>query len=543
MAAGELDKPLQVSGEDEVGQLARAFEKMRTGLKARMDELNRLLMVSQGVASNLELKGSLKPLLEAALVTGASSARVVLAPEVVPEVNGGSSTPTNFGLGSASELYRNLDDQVLSLVRQKDQVLLANVNRPRLLVFSPGFPHPYALAGIALKRENQFYGTLWVGYDQVHHFTDEEISFLVTLAGQAALAASNACLFMTAEIGRQRLEAILASTPDPVMVTDQRNRLLLANPAAFQVLGLEDHLDIGQPVNRAISNKQLVDLLSSTLAERESAELVMPDGKVYLVTASSMLAEGYQMGKLCILRDVTHFKELDALKSEFVSTVSHDLRSPLTLLRGYTTMLQMVGELNEQQSGYVSKIVTGVENMARLVNNLLDLGRIEAGVGLQLEMLQVQEIVERVISGLQLQAAQKRIRITSEIPQQNIPLIEADQALLQQVLHNLVENAIKYTDTNGEVKVRLQIRAGEIVFEVHDTGIGIAPADQQRLFEKFYRATPRGSRGERGSGLGLAIVKSISERHGGRVWLESQLGKGSVFYLALPLRQSHDRVE
>lgn len=538
MAAGELDQPLQVSGEDEVGQLARAFEKMRTGLKARMDELNRLLMVSQGVASSLELRGSLKPLLEAALVTGASSARVVLAPEAVPEINGGSSTPSQFGLGSASELYRNLDDQILSLVRQKDRVLLANVNRPRLLVFSPGLPHPQALAAIALKRENQFYGTLWVAYDQVHHFSGEEVSFLVTLAGQAALAASNACLFMTAEIGRKRLESILETTPDPVLVTDQHHRLLLANPAACQVLDLKEDNSIGRPVSSLSNNKQLVDLLTSPIADRESAELVMPDGRVYLVTASSMFAEGYRMGRLCILRDVTHFKELDALKSEFVSTVSHDLRSPLTLLRGYTTMLQMVGELNEQQSGYVSKIVSGVENMARLVNNLLDLGRIEAGVGLQLELIQVQEIIEGVISGLQLQAAQKRIRISSEIPQQNLPLIEADQALLQQVLHNLVENAIKYTDTNGEVKVRIQVRPDEIVFEVHDTGIGIAPADQQRLFEKFYRATPRGSKGERGSGLGLAIVKSIAERHGGRVWLESQLGKGSIFYLALPLRQS-----
>jgi PAS domain S-box-containing protein len=537
MAAGELEQPLQVSGEDEIGQLAKAFEKMRTGLKARMDELNRLLMVSQGVASSLELKGSLKPLLEAALVTGASSARVVLAPEIVPEMYSNSSTPTRFGSGPATELYRNLDNQVLTLVRQKDRVLLANVNRPRLLVISPGFPHPNALAGIALKRENQFYGILWVGYDQIHHFSDEEVSFLVTLAGQAALAASNAILFMAAEIGRQRLEAILASTPDPVLVTDQNHRLLLVNPAACQVLEMDDSEVIGQPISNSISNKQLVDLLSSSLVERESSELVMPDGRVYLVTASSMGDDGYQMGKLCILRDVTHFKELDALKSEFVSTVSHDLRSPLTLLRGYTTMLQMVGELNDQQSGYVGKIVAGVENMARLVNNLLDLGRIEAGVGLHLEMVQVEEIIEQVISGLQLQAAQKRIRIFAEMPQQNIPLIKADQALLQQVLYNLVENAIKYTDTNGEVKVRLQVRPEEIIFEVHDTGIGIAPADQQRLFEKFYRATPRGSRGERGSGLGLAIVKSIAERHGGRVWLKSQLGRGSIFYLALPIKQ------
>jgi signal transduction histidine kinase len=146
-------------------------------------------------------------------------------------------------------------------------------------------------------------------------------------------------------------------------------------------------------------------------------------------SATSVLAEGQRMGRVCVLRDVTHFKELDALKSDFVSTVSHDLRSPLTLMRGYATMLEMVGELNEQQTGYVRKIVSGVESMSRMVNNLLDLGRIEAGVGLQVEMISVHDVIERVVGALQLQAAQKRIQLTYEIPTQTIPLIEADQAL------------------------------------------------------------------------------------------------------------------
>ena len=117
-------------------------------------------------------------------------------------------------------------------------------------------------------------------------------------------------------------------------------------------------------------------------------------------------------------------------------------------------------------------------------------------------------------------------------------MIEADQALLQQALHNLVENAIKYTDQGGEVQIQMHLHQNQVVFEVRDTGIGIAPADQHRLFEKFYRGVRKGMKGERGSGLGLAIVKSIAERHGGRVWVESQLGKGSRFFLAIPLRQA-----
>jgi signal transduction histidine kinase len=175
--------------------------------------------------------------------------------------------------------------------------------------------------------------------------------------------------------------------------------------------------------------------------------------------------------------------------------------------------------------------------MSRLVNHLLDLGRIEAGIGLQLEMVPVQDIVERVVNALQLQAAQKRIQLSADIPAQTIPLIEADQALLQQALHNLVENAIKYTRPEGKVLVRVQTQPIGVVFQVIDNGVGVSPMDLPRLFEKFYRGAQQVPKDERGSGLGLAIVKSIAERHGGRVWAESQLGKGSTFYLAIPPRQ------
>lgn len=264
----------------------------------------------------------------------------------------------------------------------------------------------------------------------------------------------------------------------------------------------------------------------------------MPGGQTYLATASTVMAEGRPVGRVCILRDVTHFKELDTLKSEFVATVSHDLRSPLTLMRGYATMLEMVGDLNEQQQGYVRKIIAGVENMSRLVNNLLDLGRIDLGVGLQVETFPLLDILDRVIGPLQPQASQKEITLTSETDPDLPILIEADQALLYQAVYNLVENAIKYTPQGGKVQVRLSSVKDNILFAVQDNGIGVDPEDIPRLFEKFYRGRQREARAQHGSGLGLAIVRSIAERHGGRVWIESQLGKGSTFYLQIPVRQS-----
>ena len=264
----------------------------------------------------------------------------------------------------------------------------------------------------------------------------------------------------------------------------------------------------------------------------------MPDGKTYLAMASPMTAEGKTVGRVCILRDVTQLKEIDTLKSDFVSTVSHDLRSPLTLMRGYATMLEMAGQLNEQQKNYARMIVQGVDNMAKLVTNLLDLGRIDFGVGLQVESIPVLDILERVTSSLQMQAKQKQISIGVEIPKDMPNAIEADQALLQQALYNLVENALKYTPTGGEVTIHMQTSLAELTFAIQDSGIGIPENDQPRLFEKFYRGTNREALLQRGIGLGLAIVKSIAERHGGKVWVESKLGEGSTFYLQIPLAQS-----
>ncbi|PWH18401.1 MAG: hypothetical protein DDG60_00475 [Anaerolineae bacterium] len=539
IAQGQLDHAMTVEGVDEVGQLRRAFEQMRMSLQSRLEELNRLLLVSQGVASSLDLQDTIQPVMEAVLALGANAVRVVITflDETSEQESG-----TVFALGPSKDKYAYLDEQMIHLTQQQERLVLTNVLRSRGLEISTGRPMPASLMAVALRHENRQYGVLWAGFDQPRLFSETDVRFLTTLAGQAALAASNNHLFRTAEVGRQRLAAILASTPDPVLVTDQYNRLLLSNPAAWQALGPAVGTGEGQPIEKLLSQQALIDLLNvNAPPDKLSAEVTLLNNQVYLATASPVVAEGRPMGRVCILRDITHFKQLDTLKTEFVSTVSHDLRSPLTLMRGYATMLEMVGTLNEQQQGYVKKIVFGVENMSRMVNNLLDLGRIEAGVGLNLQMVPVTDTVERVVNTLQPQAAQKSISLNLQLPENTMPLVEADPALLEQAMYNLVENAIKYTPKDGRVSVRLKIIGDGIQFEVEDTGIGIAPIDQPRLFEKFYRGGQREAREQKGSGLGLAIVKSIAERHGGKVWLESQLGKGSTFFLQVPLRQPAER--
>jgi len=540
LATGRLDRPLNVEGEDEISELRRAFEQMRVNLQARLQDLNRLLVASQGVASSLTLGDALRPVLEAVISNGASSVRIVLVRDTFPTT---VETPLRFADGVEQDVYMHLDHQILGLTEQQERLVMATISRNRGLMLDPNLPQPESLIAIALKHENRYYGVLWAAYNKQRVFSEADIRFISTLASQAALAVTNIRLFLTVEVSRRQLEAILNSTPDPVLVTDASNRLILANPAAGHVFGVTIRRGERPGIEQTLQIKALNDLLTSSSSERRSAEVRMPDGKTYLAMASPMTAENRTIGRVCILRDVTQLKEIDTLKSDFVSTVSHDLRSPLTLMRGYASMLEMAGELNDQQKNYAKMIVQGVDNMAKLVNNLLDLGRIDFGVGLQVESIPVLDILERVTGSLQLQATQKRISLGVEIPKELPNAIEADQALLQQALYNLVENALKYTPDGGVVTVHLQCTPSSLTFAIQDSGIGIPKSDLPRLFEKFYRGTNREALVQRGTGLGLAIVKSIAERHGGKIWVESELGQGSTFFLQIPLAQPKESAE
>jgi signal transduction histidine kinase/HAMP domain-containing protein len=540
ISQGKLDHPMRTLGVDEVGQLGNAFESMRLVLKARLDELSHLLSVSQGVASHLEAEDAIKPVLEAAIRNGAALARVVLVREAI--LTSTQKRIVSFGMGRSSELFGYLDEQIFDLMTGQDILTIPSTVRMRRLTFANESQTPGAIIAMALRHESKYFGTLWVAYQTPRNFSDEEIRYLSTLAAQAALAASNAKLYATSEIGRQRLEAVLESTPEPVLVIDGQYRLLLFNAAASKVPGLLLSPVAGRPINETIANAELLEMISSPSHERLlTREIALPGNSFYLVSVSPAAAENRSLGKVCLMQDISRYKELDILRTEFVQMVSHNLRQPLTLMKGYVTMLEMVGSLNIQQKDYVKNITVGVDKMNRLVNNLLNLGRIESGIALQLEKITADKIMDAVIHSLQPLAEQKGIKLVYIPPQQEIPEIEVDVALLQEAIFNLVENAIKYTPVNGGVKLTISMRTNGVVFEVKDTGMGIAPLDQQKLFETFYRSSRQEVHQQKGSGLGLAIVKSVAVKHHGDVWVESQLGKGSSFYLSVPLRQPKNK--
>ena len=527
----ELDRPIAIAGEDEVGRLGLTFEAMRARLKDRLEELSLLLAITHRVAENLNLEASLPPILDAAIAaTGAGGARLVIEPEAA------SAAPEVFSCGEAADDMAPLDGDVLAITEKDGPFTIENVTRARaVLDVAAVAGRVQAAAAFPLRHESRYQGALWLGYDKPHTFSKSELDFLTTLAGQAALAIANHRLYEAAEGGRRQLAAILASTPDAVVVTDRQGRIALMNPAAEAVFGLTGHNVDGRPAIEVVNRPGLVDILRADADAPDSHEVLLPDGRTLYASASTVGGEaGSALGRVAVLRDVTHFKQLEQLKTEFVATVSHDLRAPLTFMRGYATMLPMIGGLNVKQKDFVDKILVGIEQMTKLIDDLLDLGRIEAGVGLVREMCRIETLVEGAAETLRGQAVNKGQSIKVDMPA-TLPEISGDPTLLRQVVANLVENAIKYTPQGGAIHITAETRDGSLVLAVSDTGVGIAQADQVRLFEKFYRVRQRDTANIKGTGLGLSIVKSVVEWHGGRVWVESRLGRGSTFYVSLPI--------
>jgi PAS domain S-box-containing protein len=344
--------------------------------------------------------------------------------------------------------------------------------------------------------------------------------------------------FEAIERERGRLKAILDSTTDAILVTDSRGHLILANPAAEHAFGLRASEAVTRPLAQVIVNESVEQLFTRPAQGQKAIieEIPLSDGRTLYASAANIAdGDGRAIGRVAVMRDITALKELDAMKDEFVATVSHDLRSPLTFMHGYVTMIPTAGDLNEKQQDFVERIIRGIDQMSELIDDLLDIGRIEAGVGIEMAPCDMSSLVKTVVAEMLGRAKAKNLKLQLELSP-TLPPIVGDKALIRRAVANLIDNAIKYTP-EGSVTVRVREGDGYLVVSVSDTGIGIAPADQMRLFEKFYRVKRRDTIRIKGTGLGLAIVKSVAERHNGKAGVESKLGEGSTFYLALPKRQ------
>jgi len=347
---------------------------------------------------------------------------------------------------------------------------------------------------------------------------------------------------------RNRSSAILRSMVEGVAVIDAQERLVFFNRAFSESLNLEATSIEGRPIIEVVRNTDLLSLMRRALRGEEGLRTDMAVGivqqRTFSVTAtpvqamdaSSLGAGGKLSGAVIVLHDVTELRRLERVRQDFVANVSHEFKTPLTAIQGFAETL-LAGALEDPQHNrrFLEIIRDHAARLAALTNDLLKLARIEAGkLEVEFGPVNLLEVVERCAETTLLKASRKQIALEAEIPP-GLPAVRGDASLLREVLQNLLDNAVQYTPAGGRIRVSATASAREAVLTVEDTGIGIPLADQERIFERFYRVDAGRSREAGGTGLGLSIARHIVEAHGGRLWVESEVGHGSKFSFSLAL--------
>jgi two-component system phosphate regulon sensor histidine kinase PhoR len=345
---------------------------------------------------------------------------------------------------------------------------------------------------------------------------------------------------------RNRSSAILRSMVEGVAVIDAQERIVFCNRAFSEVWNLDSAAIEGRPVIEAVRNPDLLGLTRRALQGEEGLRSEIAMGIVqqrsFSVTATPVIAlegaltGGAPTGAVLVLHDVSELRRLERVRHDFVANVSHEFKTPLTAIQGFAETL-LSGALEDPRNNrrFLEIIRDHATRLAVLTDDLLKLARIEAGkLEVQFGPVQLAEVIERCVETSQFKAARKRITLEIDLPP-NLPLVYGDASLLRDVVQNLLDNAVQYTPETGRVRISARADQGQAVVGVDDTGIGIPLADQERIFERFYRVDAARSREAGGTGLGLSIAKHIVEAHGGRLWVESEVGHGSKFSFSLSL--------
>jgi signal transduction histidine kinase len=336
---------------------------------------------------------------------------------------------------------------------------------------------------------------------------------------------------ITAE--RNRLETTLASIVEGVVAVDQAGMMVQMNGAAARFLRANLRSDLGLPFAEVCTNREIAELVRTALTTQRFQKKEANVEGVVLDCYAGPLSEG--AGAVLVLHDITEVRRLEAVRRDFVANVSHELKTPLTAIKGYVETL-LSGGLDDRENNlrFLRKVEGHANRLTALISDLLSLSRIESGEAVaRKEVVEVKDILAASMARLAPSAEKKGVRFETGLPEESLKIF-ADTEALNQIFDNLIDNAIKYTEGGGRISAALSRQEGKVVFEVEDTGVGIPAEDLPRIFERFYRVDKARSRELGGTGLGLSIVRHLVQALDGEVKVRSSLGSGSVFTVVFP---------
>jgi PAS domain S-box-containing protein len=440
----------------------------------------------------------------------------------------------------------------------------------------PPLPEHRSALAVPLMIGAEALGCMLLLHPEVQHFSEEQLELVQAAGNQVAIAVNNAELYRLIrdqaedlgsmlrqqQVETSRSKAILEAVADGVLVTDAARRITLFNASAEQILGLGRGQVLGKSLEHftglfgkaAQKWRETIDAWSQNPLNYEPGEtfaerITLENGRVVSVHLAPVILRNDFLGTVSIFTDITHQVEVDRLKSEFVATVSHELRTPMTSIQGYAEILLMgaAGALSEQQQQFLDIIKMNTKRLSVLVNDLLDISRIESGrVTLNMQALDLAALSDEVMKELETRTRRdiKKITLQREIPS-SLPRVRGDPERVRQIIHNLLDNAYLYNYPNGTITLRILPQDNYVQVDIQDSGIGVPPADRERIFERFFRGESPLILGVSGTGLGLSIVQNLVWMHEGKIWVESTgvPGKGSTFSFTLPIYTSAEGIE
>lgn len=562
-----LTDDLEIRVQQRTAEVARERQRAETLLRI-ITELSASLDLDQVLQRTLQV---LSEFVDAAQITiliarpGEKKLKRLAAIGYAPAPDDqGKETPLDSDQGLAGWIISQRQAVLIGDVQQDErwvEILYPNQN------WKPAFRHRSAM-GVPLASGAEALGCLLLFHPEVNHFSMDQLDLVQAAANQVAVAVNNAELYRlirdqaedlgnmlrNQQIETSRSKAILEAVADGVLVTDANRMITLFNESAEKILGLERNAVLGKSMEHfsglfGRATRRWMEVIETWTREPDSyqsrelfaEQIMLEDGRVISVRLAPVSLRNNFLGTVSIFQDITHQVEVDRLKSEFVATVSHELRTPMTSIKGYVEVLLMgaAGSLNEQQRRFLQVVRANTERLGVLVNDLLDISQIESGkANVALQPVNLDDVADQALAELKhrIEGNDKGITITKE-SQPNLPRVLADPERIRRVLDNLLDNAFQYNLPDGLILLRLRQVGEEVQVDVKDSGVGIPPEDQERVFERFFRGESTLNLGVSGTGLGLSIVQNLIRMQNGRIWLESSgiPGEGSTFSFVLPV--------
>jgi PAS domain S-box-containing protein len=461
---------------------------------------------------------------------------------------GGWKVATNLGIPAS--LARYLEPLLAEIPDNEDPArfelpevnrLLQNLARTVGLGLFTG-------VGLPLITREKVIGVIFVFRNYPGIFSSNDRALLQSFANQAAIAVDNAQLYQQVSQDKQRMDALIDSAADGILILSPGHTVTRANPAFARMLGESVANTVGKSHEDVIDLQCHEDMLTLEQAEaggwpltpnatlyvegdlQRSSGVSLPVGITYAPLISE---EGNLLNIIATVHDITRFREAEEIKSTFISVISHELKTPVALIKGY------VGTLRREDANWDREIVRDslavieeeADRLTGLIENLLDASRLQAG-GLSINSadVDIKLVASRIATRFQTQSSIHNIMV--DFPE-NFPVINGDETRLEQVLTNLVSNAIKYSPEGGEIRISGQVRPMQVIICISDQGPGVAPEDIPHIFDRFYRSSIA-KRTTKGAGLGLYLARAVIEAHGGRIWVDPQPGTGARICFSIP---------